>query len=158
MILNFFSGVCSFLFNGILSAYWAISVSLSYLVPNIAISELHTLTSGLLDSLITLVDGIILPTVLTGAETSYSPSLFFFCLLAACILRAILTWTLLSQRGMPSDHINLVSLSSIFCCCSSARVFEAQMNFSTSTSEHSPLSAYSSTVKYVRPGIVSSSK
>ena len=57
------------------------------LVPNFALSEFLTQTSGLFGSSIMLVVGLVLPTVLPGARTSYNPSKFYFliCVDFLCI-------------------------------------------------------------------------
>ena len=142
--------------------YCVSSVSRSAFVPNFAISEFRTRTSCRFGSLITLVVGLILHTVLPGASTSYSPSRFFYCRWLSCIFLANFAWILLSEHGIgletPSDLINCCSLSFIFCSSFLARANAAQMTFSISVSERRAVSAHYSSVKYARPGIVSSSK
>ena len=105
-------------FLGRLSIYCPYSVSLSFRVPNIAISEFRTRTSGLFCSVMTLFVGLIFPTVLPGARTSYSPSKIYFCLCVACILRAIFTCTLHSPHGIGLeilfDHMKRDSPSFVF--------------------------------------------
>ena len=62
--------VFSFIFFGRLSIYCERSVSRSARVPNFAMSEFLIRTSCLFGSLITLVVGLTLQTVLHGANTS----------------------------------------------------------------------------------------
>ena len=70
---------------GPLLTYRPKSVSRLCFVPSLAISELRTLTSGLLGSCMILVVGVTFPTVLPGAKTYKSSpnSSFWWC--AACI-------------------------------------------------------------------------
>ena len=119
-------------------------------------------TSGLFGSFITLLVGLIFPTVLPGARTSYSPFKLFFCLWVAWILRAIFNCTLRLLRGIgleiPSDHMRRNSLSFNFSCLSWTQAFAAKITFSISTSKHMPVSIHCSSVIYDLPGMVSSSK
>ena len=142
----FCSRVFSCTFLGRLSIYCPNSASLLFRVPNFAILEIRTRISGRFGPFMTLVVGINFPTVLPGARISYSPSKFFFCRWAACILCAIFTCTLRLLRGIgleiPSDHMRRDSPSFIFFCSSWTRAFAAHITFSISTSKHMPVSAH----------------
>ena len=158
-----------FLFNGLLvyffgrlSIYCDRSVSRSARVPNFAMSEFLTRTSCLFGSLITLVVGLTLQTVLPGANTSYNPSRFFFCLWFSWSFQASFIWMLRSEQGIdleiPSDLINRCSPSFRLSCSALALALAAQMTRSISVSDQRAVSAHCSSDRYDRPGIVSSSK
>ena len=136
---------------GLRSIYCPSSVSCSFFVPNFGISEFLTCISCRLGSFLTLVVGLIFPTVLPGARTSYKLSKFFFWRCFVWIFCAIFTCTLCSLPGndqlTPLDHMSRGSPSLIFSCSLLALAFEAQINFSISVSEHEALCAHCSSVR-----------
>ena len=158
----FCSMMFSFIFFGRLSIYVERSVSRSARVPNFAMSEFLTRTSCLFGSLITLVVGLTLQTVLLGANTSYKPSRFFFCRWFSWSFGASFTCMLRSEQGndreIPSDLISRCSPSFRLSCLALALALAAQMTRSIYVSEKRAVSAHCSSDRYDRPGIVSSSK
>ena len=162
MFTNFlFKSLLVYLF-GRLSIFCVRSVSRSARVPNFAMSEFLTRTSCLFGSLMTLVVGLTLQTVLAGASTSYKPSRFFFCLWFSWSFRASVTWMLRSEQGIgleiPSDLISRCSPSFLFSCSTLALEPAVQMTRLISVSEQRAVSVHCSSDRYDRPGIVSSSK
>ena len=154
--------VFSLILFGRLSIYCDRSVSRSARVSNFAMSEFLARTSCLFGSLITLVVGLTLQTVLPGAKTSYNPSKFFFCLWFSWSFRASFTWMLRSEQGIdleiPSDLIRRSSPSFRLSCSPLALALAAQMTRSISVSEQRAVSAHCSSDRYDRPRIVSSVK
>ena len=154
--------VFSFIFFGRFSIYCVRLVSRSARVPNFAMSEFLTLSSCLFGSLITLVVGLTLQTVLPGANTSYKLFSFFFVLWFSWSFRASFTWMLRSEQGIdlenPSELISRCSPSFRFSCSALAVELAAQITRSISVSEQRAVSAHCSSDRYERPGIVSSSK
>ena len=157
--------VFSFIFFGRLSTYCVRSVSRSTRVPNFARSEFLTRTYCLFRSLIKLVVGLTLQTVLPGANTSSIPpcSIQVFLLsLFSWSFRASFTWMLRSEQGIdieiPSDLISRCSPSFRFSCSALALELAAQITRSISVSEQRAVSSHCSSDRYERPGIVSSSK